>query len=559
MSENYEDLVSTRETPQSEPIPGREEEMTEGRAGGHVFPVDNWTRLERFLVLGSDQPTYYASARELTRENAQAVMDCLAEDGERTVNEIVEVSQAGRAPSNDPALFALAIASADGPTSESDAAYAALGALPQVARIPTHLFKFLSYRDAFAGWGTSLHWAVRNWYSRYGDHDYLAYHLAKYRGRYGWEHRDVFRKVRPDPADMDDVTHALVKWAVRGWDELTQAEREAVPRIVVDFERFRREDLEPEQVAEAVRTHGHPREIVPTEYLGADVVWEALADDMPMHALIRNLGTLSSRGILTPMSEEETELADQLTDAERLAKARVHPIDALVAQIVYASGGARRGSNTWPVSDAIVEALEEAYYTAFENVEPTGKRHLLALDVSGSMNHGNVGGTEGLTPRMGACAMALMQASVEETTHGVAFSDEGDAFEPKESRGRYRNGAVTPFPIRTSSGLKELVEATDRLPFSGTDCALPMLYALEAGIEVDAFVIYTDNETWAGDIHPSQALRKYREKTGIPAKLVTVGMQSNGFSIADPKDGGMLDVVGFDTATPQVIADFVRD
>ena len=37
-----------------------------------------------------------------------------------------------------------------------------------------------------------------------------------------------------------------------------------------------------------------------------------------------------------------------------------------------------------------------------------------------------------------------------------------------------------------------------------------------------------------------------------------VGMVSNGFSIADPDDAGMLDVVGFDAATPVVIADFIR-
>jgi 60 kDa SS-A/Ro ribonucleoprotein len=36
-------------------------------------------------------------------------------------------------------------------------------------------------------------------------------------------------------------------------------------------------------------------------------------------------------------------------------------------------------------------------------------------------------------------------------------------------------------------------------------------------------------------------------------------MVSNGFSIADPDDGGMLDVVGFDTAAPAVMADFVRE
>jgi len=38
---------------------------------------------------------------------------------------------------------------------------------------------------------------------------------------------------------------------------------------------------------------------------------------------------------------------------------------------------------------------------------------------------------------------------------------------------------------------------------------------------------------------------------------VVVAMTSNGFSIADPDDAGMLDVVGFDTATPNVVSDFI--
>ena len=96
------------------------------------------------------------------------------------------------------------------------------------------------------------------------------------------------------------------------------------------------------------------------------------------------------------------------------------------------------------------------------------------------------------------------------------------------------------------------------MPVGGTDCALPMLYAAEQGLEVDAFVIYTDNETWAGKIHPHQALRRYRERSGIDARLIVVAMTSTGFSIADPDDAGMLDVVGFDAAVPGLIAGFAR-
>jgi len=76
---------------------------------------------------------------------------------------------------------------------------------------------------------------------------------------------------------------------------------------------------------------------------------------------------------------------------------------------------------------------------------------------------------------------------------------------------------------------------------------------------VDAFVVLTDNETWAGNVHPVQALKEYRRISGLDAKLVVVGMQSSNISIADPSDGGSLDVVGMDTSVPAVVADFLRD
>jgi 60 kDa SS-A/Ro ribonucleoprotein len=85
-----------------------------------------------------------------------------------------------------------------------------------------------------------------------------------------------------------------------------------------------------------------------------------------------------------------------------------------------------------------------------------------------------------------------------------------------------------------------------------------MLYAQAQEREIDMFVVYTDSETWFGDTHPAEALRDYRAASGIEARLVVVGMIAGAFSIADPGDSGMLDVVGFDTTTPQLIADFAR-
>jgi 60 kDa SS-A/Ro ribonucleoprotein len=137
--------------------------------------------------------------------------------------------------------------------------------------------------------------------------------------------------------------------------------------------------------------------------------------------------------------------------------------------------------------------------------------------------------------------MALITAATERDHGFVGFSTD-----------------LTELAISPRQRLDDVCAAIDGLPFGGTDCAQPMLWAQKHRVDVDTFVIYTDHETCAGSVHPAQALRAYRDARGIPAKLVVVGMTSPGFSAADPDDAGMLDVVGFDTSTPPVIADFAR-
>jgi 60 kDa SS-A/Ro ribonucleoprotein len=90
------------------------------------------------------------------------------------------------------------------------------------------------------------------------------------------------------------------------------------------------------------------------------------------------------------------------------------------------------------------------------------------------------------------------------------------------------------------------------------DRVLPMVWARRNQPRVSPFVTYTDSETRAGNIHPAQALRQYRDQFVGDAKSVVVGMTSHGFTLAAPNDQGMLDVVGFDTSVPAVISDFVR-
>jgi 60 kDa SS-A/Ro ribonucleoprotein len=163
-----------------------------------------------------------------------------------------------------------------------------------------------------------------------------------------------------------------------------------------------------------------------------------------------------------------------------------------------------------------------------------------------------------LTPRDASAALALVTAATEEQYEIVGFHAGRGGWKAGSNILGWNEDGLTPLPISPRQRLDDAVKTVSDLPFGGTDCALPMLYAQAREREIDTFVIYTDSETWAGDVHPAQALRDYRRASGIDARLVVVGMVSNGFSIADPHDTGMLDVVGFDTATPQLVSDFAR-
>ena len=135
--------------------------------------------------------------------------------------------------------------------------------------------------------------------------------------------------------------------------------------------------------------------------------------------------------------------------------------------------------------------------------------------------------------------MALVTAATEPEHEIVAFSHE-----------------MVKVSLSPRQRLDDVLNTIGKISMGGTDCALPMVWAAKRKVAADVFVIYTDSETWAGNIHPVQALRQYRERMGIPAKLIVCGMVSNKFTIADPDDAGMMDVVGFSTATPNVMSDF---
>jgi 60 kDa SS-A/Ro ribonucleoprotein len=526
-------LKNATKTTQADILPGQ----VPNSDGAAVWAVDDFTRLERFLILGSEGGSYYASEQKLTKENAQAVQRAIKTDGLRVVKTIVAISDGGRAPKNDPAIFALALCAKLGDEATRAAAYKAL---PAVCRIGTHLYHFVAFCEAIqggGGWGRGMRRAVGNWFNERAVND-LAMQMLKYQARDGWSSRDLLRLAHPTLKTEDHK--ALYRWATQGYDDV-QAEGLIVPPVISAFEEAKTA-TELSRVLKLITDYKLPREGIPTQWLTKPEVWEAMLPHMGLTAMIRNIATMTRVGLVAPLSKTTKEIIAKLGDSTALKKARIHPIQVLSALLTYQSGRSVRGSSTWTPVQPVVDALDGAFYGTFKNVEPTGKDTLLAIDVSSSMTWGNIAGVPGLTPRSGSAAMALITANVETSYHIMGFARE-----------------LVDLPISPSMRLDQVIKVIDSTPMGSTDCAKPFTTAQSRKWPVEVFHVYTDSETnnYGGE-QPAQALKKYRKSSGINAKSAVIAMVSNGFTIADPNDAGMLDVVGFDTATPAVLADFAR-
>ena len=140
--------------------------------------------------------------------------------------------------------------------------------------------------------------------------------------------------------------------------------------------------------------------------------------------------------------------------------------------MTYKQGHGARGKGEWEPVLEVIDILDTAFYTAFDTVKPSGKRWVLALDVSDSMDSGEIAGVPGLTPRVGSAAMAMVTYKVEASVEIIAFSTK-----------------LMRVDLSRQKRLDDVVKAVDGLPFGGTDCAQPMLWAMENKVKADVFVL----------------------------------------------------------------------
>jgi 60 kDa SS-A/Ro ribonucleoprotein len=525
----FKQHVTPGQTPQTEQA---RPDQVKNNAGGYTFKVSDNVQLNRFLTIGTEGGTFYVSEKKLTRDNASLVVRMAEASNRSLVADTLAVSEAGRAPRNTPALFALAAAGGLGTT---EARAYALDVLPRVARTGYHLLQWAEYIEMFRGWGPQLTKAVGRWYTSKTPAD-LAYQILKYKQREGWSQRDLMRLSHFGRQHLEPEQKAVFEYVMKG-----TFDADRLPILI----NYAEQAHAIRDTAGWVRLIGYNRglswEMLPSEALAEPKVWEALVanGNLPMGALLRNLSRLTRLGVLAPMSSGNELVLAKLRDQEQITKARIHPIQVLLALKTYALGHSLKGKSSWTPIPQVIDALNEMFYLAFGNVVPSGKRTVLAMDISGSM--GSSVADYPFTAREIAAAMSMIVARTEPQYQFLGFSN-----------------TLIPLPISASQRLDDVVRTVSGLPFGGTDCALPMMWAQQQSLAVDTFQVWTDDETWAGRMHPHEALAQYRKFSGINARLQVCAVTPTEFSIADPKDAGMLDVSGFDSAVPSLLADHAR-
>lgn len=522
MSRSTDIYAVPRTTPQTEKA--RDDQILNA-AGGYTFATTDEERLLRFLILGTTEGTFYVSAQEQTRKEVAFLTGYAAHDPVTYLGHVRAVSFEGRALSNDHAIYALAVAMT---SASAKARKLARPLVTTVCRTGTHILHLVAFIDALGGWCRGNRTAVERWYLDRIDDDTLSYQFLKYRQRDGWSHRDVLRVVHPRA--QTPKGKALMAWVAHEEDVPEDEKIEIAERIKV---------VPPKEVAALVGDHPWiTHEMIPSETRN-DTVWKALALNMPVLATIRQLPNLTARNILGYWTGDEfliNRVVDRITNRDLLKRARVHPLRLLFAWASYRTG--RNRNLTWEANPKITDALEAAFMSSFDLLEPITASVLIGLDISGSM----WGGSPVVKPAEAGTAVAL--ALAKQTANHTAVL----GFDTQ----------IRHLGITKNDNFHSALDKVRSNTFGGTDASKLYTFAAQRSSHVDTFITITDNETWAGNEHPYEVLALYRRKVNPNAKALSLAMTATQNTICDPTDPLSLNIVGLDANVATAVDQFIR-
>jgi len=563
------------------------------------YTIKNIDFVLRLLILGSRVNQYHQKKNNsLSKDDIEFIKQCVKDgEGPAILRLVEEIYESGRAPKQDVTLQVHAILCR---AENDELRKSALGLLSRYRTI-SHIYNWKKFHSSCEnatlgkvtkGFGRGPKRSLNEWFLKMKERPIdLAHQITKYGSREGWSFEQLIKCSHLTTGTGDDrivnktdskkkVKEVLpatsfdlvLRYAVMGIEEANKLADKFYLRetdvykylSAVDEAKHCLEENK-QRLVDLIYGNKLCREQVPTWSLkNIDVLKALLLNKertrivMPLTALLRNLGNMSTNNVLDD-NEIRTLLCSHLLNKELIIKSRIHPVSVLTAWFTYKGGSGFRGDNMWYPETDVLKALEEMFYLSFQNVEPTGKRICFLIDCSGSMGSPSL--CESVTNAEAAALLAMIFAR-SETKAAEAPQHSFYLFTSCDSNnwsGRGRTGLMDVSDvIHAEAPLNNVLKAVQRSDWGTTDISMGILEAMKYKRKYDAFVVITDNDVNSG-IKPVEAMKQYRTAMKMPnAKLAVVATQGTDFTIADPEDLDMMDFVGFDSHGPKLLQDFIR-
>ncbi|XP_034233929.1 60 kDa SS-A/Ro ribonucleoprotein-like isoform X2 [Thrips palmi] len=579
-------------------------------------------RLKRFLHYGSESAVCVPGDREFLKcflmENLPSIeemlADCPPEKQGDAVNHIMKAFMDGYSGYPECLIFALAVCACQ-KTSERLRSQA-YNALKTVCKTPKDIFLFVSFTKKLSaphkGHGNGWRNALTQWYLSKEPMD-MAASVSLFRGFYGFTHKDLFRLCHIKAEDK--VKGAIVQYVMKGLEASKMTfDKEDDPTIQQVFSYLQiveeiKHQTDVQASARLIELHNLPIVVVPAHNVKSPEVWIAAVPNMPLGELLDNLVRLSCAGLLKSGPLEQ-KIVDRLLDQTAIVESHLHPTQVYCAMKRYEC----HAKNTHEFmeklikmkkvekelkpapkpSTKILDALNHLLNSTLKLLVPTGKRYLVAIDLSHNMKSWHCNGARDVAPAMAATLLALSLLHAEREVTVVAFpalpgappekelidpvNPVVQAFIPVEQavnrRAKKQRTAGPIHPRKTSLEpmvpltLEKDVSIADNLAkmmseslHGPVEVCQPMVWAQQSKKPIDVFIVLTDYVTPRKRAFkdPAIALQEYRQQMNLPqTKLITCALASNELNVAAANDAGMLDIVGFNGKVARIIEAFSR-
>ncbi len=503
-----------------------EQQTTKPGAAGGI------RQFKRFLLTGCESGVYRAGAIELAPEQTLGLRRFVAERGPGAVDFILD--QTGSRP--EAVFFALAVAASPRFASHETNSRA-LAALPLVARKAQDLAAFATHVAKTRGWGRGLRNAVADWYANQPVNA-LAAQILRHPAKNAKQHRAILRLAHPKASNL--AQNALYQWISDGklGHLATPEVRSNELRLVDGFERARKASSLAE-LATCIEDYRLAPAHIPARWRTSAAAWEAMFDHLSYRQLLRYLPLMTASGLLGRHSEYAALAVARLADRGRIRTSGIDPLRIVEAMKQY--------RNQHHAVESIFDALDEALHLAADCQPAIGRRVLVAVDGTGSMQGAPV------------CGMPHVPAALAGATLALSIAKAAVAAGRQNLAGvlAFHRDAVREIEFSTSGRRTRLADVLNQIRAtpSRSDAALPVEYAIRERLKVESFVIVTDRMQGPG---PLDALQRYREATGIDAHLALINLSGREVPGWNGHDNAIA-IAGLDAHAPVSLREFLRE